>query len=96
MLRRMEDRIRKLCAALLAEQDPVKSLDLAKQLRDELHRCVEKLRTKVREYPFVMEYPFVKERRRATSVASDPPSTATSQAIEAAPETETPLISKAG
>ena len=88
MLRRMEDRIRKLCDALVIEQNPAMAEALVKQLREELHGYVAGLRTKAAKYPFI-----IKERRGAMSAAStEPPSTA----IEAAADTETSLTSKAG
>jgi hypothetical protein len=51
MHRRMEDRIRKLCAEFVAEKNPEKSRELSEQLRAELHQFVEILRAKVTHYP---------------------------------------------
>jgi hypothetical protein len=53
MHRRMEDRIRKLCAEFVAEKNPEKSRELSEQLRAELHQFVEMLRAKVTQYPII-------------------------------------------
>jgi hypothetical protein len=51
----MEDKIRKLCEGLVMESDPEKCLQMGIELRESLHSYVEKLRTKVAEYPSVNE-----------------------------------------
>jgi len=53
----MEDRIAKLCAEFIAEENPEKARVLSAQLRTELHQFVEMLRTRV------VQYPISKERR---------------------------------
>jgi hypothetical protein len=61
-LRRMEDKIRALCAQLLAEQDDAKLTLLIVELRDELHQLVERLRAKFVNYPIIIE------RRKRVSI----------------------------
>jgi len=51
----MEDRIAKLCAELVAEQDLEKAREISAQLRTELHHFIEMLRTRVTQYPIVEE-----------------------------------------
>ena len=55
MYRRMEDRIAKLCAELVAEKNLEKARELSAQLRTELHQFVEMLRARVTQYPIVEE-----------------------------------------
>ena len=54
-LRRMEDKIRTLCAQLLAEQDEAKLTLLIVELRNELHQHIERLRAKFANYPVIIE-----------------------------------------
>jgi hypothetical protein len=51
----MEDKIRTLCAQLLAEQDEAKLAPLIVELRDQLHRHIERLRAKLLDYPVTIE-----------------------------------------
>lgn len=60
-LRRMEDKIRILCAQLLAASDDHEGLTLIVALRDELHQHIERLRAKL------VHYPVSTERRRFSS-----------------------------
>ena len=69
MHRRMEDRIAKLCAELVAEQDLEKAREISAQLRTELHHFIEMLRTRVTQYPII-------EERRVQRGVSPPASTA--------------------
>jgi plasmid stabilization system protein ParE len=55
MHRRMEDRIGRLCAEFVAEQNPERARELSGQLRTELHRFVEMLRARVTQYPILEE-----------------------------------------
>ena len=55
MHRRMEDRIAKLCAELVAEQDLEKAREISAQLRTELHHFIEALRARVAHYPVVAD-----------------------------------------
>jgi len=61
-LRRMEDKIRALCAQLLAEQEDAKLTLLIDDLRNELHQLVERLRAKFTNYPVIIE------RRKRVSI----------------------------
>jgi hypothetical protein len=54
-LRRMEDKIRVLCAQLLAASDDYDGLRLTVALRDELHEHIERLRAKLVHYPVLIE-----------------------------------------
>lgn len=54
-LRRMEDKIRSLCAQILAEQDEAKLTSLIVDLRGQLHRHIERLRAKLVDYPVTIE-----------------------------------------
>jgi hypothetical protein len=52
----MEDRIRRLCAQLLAAKDDEEKLrPLLVELRDALHQHIERLRARFAAYPFVIE-----------------------------------------
>ena len=55
MLRRMEDRIRKLCQEAIAEQGPAKAKRLLSQLRVELRDYMKNLRERVAGYPVMKE-----------------------------------------
>ena len=57
-MRRTEDRIRKLCAEILLEEDPEKCRQLIASLRIELRNYIATLRGRAGEYPVM------KERRR--------------------------------
>jgi len=63
-LRRMEDKIRTLCAQLLAEQDEEKITLLIVELRDRLHQHIERFRAKLVDYPVATER---RNRSRADS-----------------------------
>jgi len=67
-MRRMEDRIRELCKALLREKDPEKCRPLIAQLRVELHAYVEGMRRRASGYPVM------REGRAIEAPASDDPS----------------------
>ena len=54
MLRRMEDRIKRLCQDLVAERDSTKAISLAAELRSELKRFMEDLRTRLGIYPLAL------------------------------------------
>jgi len=64
MDRRTEDRIRKLCADVIAESDPEKTRALSLELRTELHRFISELRA------LVSAYPVVADRRTESGVPS--------------------------
>jgi len=51
----MEDRIRKLCAEVIAESDSEKARELGQQLRAELHDFIGGLRARVSSYPVIEE-----------------------------------------
>jgi hypothetical protein len=51
----MEDKIRALCAQILAEQDEAKLTALIVELRDQFHRHIERLRAKLVDYPVTIE-----------------------------------------
>ena len=51
----MEDKIRSLCAQILAETDDQVLTPLIAELRDALHQYVQRLREKVAEYPITVE-----------------------------------------
>ena len=51
----MEDKIRALCAQILAEQDEAKLTALIVELRDQLHRHIERLRAKLVDYPVTIK-----------------------------------------
>jgi hypothetical protein len=55
MDRRMEDRIRKLCAEVIAESDPERARELSRELRMELHDFIAELRARVSSYPVVAD-----------------------------------------
>ena len=67
-VRRMEDRIRELCKALLREKDPEKWRPLIVQLRLELHAYVEGIRRRASGYPVM------RERRASEALDPDDPS----------------------
>jgi hypothetical protein len=58
-MRRAEDRIRKLDADLSSSTDEVEQRQILAKLRISLHEYIERLRTHLASYPFVIE------RRRA-------------------------------
>lgn len=60
--RRMEDKIRSLCAQILAGKDELTPIV---ELRDALHQHIQKLRAKLSEYPVAGQ------RRRATSPSGE-------------------------
>jgi signal transduction histidine kinase len=66
VLRRIEDRIRRLSQKLVAEQDLEKARLLAEELREELSRHIEGLRLRLAEYPVVTE------RREITTGSQKP------------------------
>jgi hypothetical protein len=68
MLRRFEDRIRRLCAELLEESDQTRIQELSGQLRSQLHTYVEELRKQFAVYPGVQAY-----RRTTDAVPNAPP-----------------------
>ncbi len=55
MLRRMEDRIRKLCSEVVGERDPEKAREMTRQLRRELEDFIKVLRARAAEYPVIQE-----------------------------------------
>lgn len=61
--RRIEDRIRRLCAELLEERDHLQMHNLSGQLRSQLHTYVEALRRQFAVYPGVQAH------RRKTDAA---------------------------
>jgi len=68
MLRRFEDRIRRLCAELLEESDHTRMQELSGQLRSQLHTYVEELRKQFAVFPGVQAY-----RRSTDAVQNAPP-----------------------
>jgi len=52
-MRRMEDKIRKLCQEILATTDDEEQIQKLRELRRELRRHVEALRTRLAGYPIV-------------------------------------------
>ncbi|HEY3974948.1 MAG TPA: hypothetical protein VGM18_18220 [Candidatus Sulfotelmatobacter sp.] len=52
---RMEDKIRKLCAELLATTEDEEVRPILVELRDALHEHVERLRERFASYPFFVE-----------------------------------------
>ena len=68
MLRRFEDRIRRLCPELLEESDRMRIQQLSGQLRSEVHTYVEELRKQFAVYPGVQAY-----RRSTDAVSNAPP-----------------------
>src|SRR4030095_518677 len=67
MLRRLEDRIRNLCAELVATSDPEQQRAIVTKLRGELRRHIEQLRVRLGEYPL--------EQRRHSGTRVLPPET---------------------
>jgi Mg2+ and Co2+ transporter CorA len=67
MMRRIEDRIRRLCQQLLAAKDDPEQIGRLGELRRELHLHIERLRATVAQYPLVVE-------RRNRSVTDETPS----------------------
>ena len=51
----MEDKIRILCAQLLAASDDYEGVALIVALRDELHQHIERLRARLVHYPVLIE-----------------------------------------
>ena len=85
MYRRMEDRIRKLCAEVIAEPDPEKARELSRQLRTELHDFIAGLRARVSNYPVV-------DDRRVQSRVPPPESVReTASATETSTGSKTPI-----
>ena len=76
MNRRMEDRIRNLCAEVISESDPDKVRELSNELRTELHRFIAELRARISAYPVVAE--------RRTETGVPPPSPVLESASETA------------
>jgi hypothetical protein len=68
MLRRFEDRIRRLCAELMEESDHTRVQQLSGKLRSELHTYVNELRKQFAVYPGVQAY-----RRSTDAVPNAPP-----------------------
>jgi hypothetical protein len=66
--RRLEDRIRSLCAELLRERDHLQIGKLSGQLRSQLHTYVEELRKQFAVYPGVQAY-----RRETDAIPNAPP-----------------------
>jgi hypothetical protein len=54
-VRRMEDKIRNLCAQIAAAQDDQEVMPLLLELRDALHQHIERLRTRLADYPSLAE-----------------------------------------
>jgi hypothetical protein len=54
-LRRIEDRIRSLCQQLRVAKDDDEAVPILIELRDALHRYIERLRVRLAEYPTVAE-----------------------------------------
>jgi hypothetical protein len=52
---RMEDRIRRLCAELLAAKSDEEAKSILVELRDALHVHIERLRDRFGAYPFLVE-----------------------------------------
>jgi hypothetical protein len=52
---RMEDRIRKLCAELLAKKDDEEVTPILVELREALHVHIERMRERFSAYPFLVE-----------------------------------------
>lgn len=71
MLRRMEDRIRRLCEETVAASDPDEQLSKLAELRSELHNHMERLRARLGKISIV-------ERRRVRN-AIPPPGNPTSE-----------------
>src|SRR5215475_5489889 len=65
MFRRMEDRIRNLCTDLVATSDSAHQVSIVAKLRDELHRHMQQVRTRLGEYP-------LEERRRTRFHVASP------------------------
>jgi hypothetical protein len=55
MLRRMEDRIRKLCAQILVTEDDNQLTAIVIELRDSLRQHIQRLRMHLADYPLVVE-----------------------------------------
>ena len=89
MCRRMEDRIRKLCAEVIAEPDPEKARELSRRLRTELHDFIAGLRARVSNYPIV-------DDRRVQSRVPPPEAvretaSATASLVETSTGSKTPI-----
>jgi hypothetical protein len=54
-MRRVEDKIRKLSAQLLAAQEDAELRPMLVELREALHQHIERLRARLADYPIVME-----------------------------------------
>ncbi len=73
-MRRTEDRIRELCAQLFDSQDDDAHANILAELQGALHQHIEHLRTRVAQYPVVVERrarkwipPIASELKRATA-----------------------------
>jgi hypothetical protein len=73
-MRRTEDKIRELCAQLFASQDDDAHANILADLQGALHQHIEHLRTRVAQYPAVVERrarqwtpPIAPELKRATA-----------------------------
>jgi hypothetical protein len=74
-MRRIDDRIRKLCQELIAEQDLEKFQSLAAEFREAIHEYVQRLRARLDDYPIVHD------RRSMNGLA--PPETLTPETSQA-------------
>ena len=54
-MRRMEDKIRRLCTQILATDKDEELRPMLVELRDALHRHIEGIRARLGNYPFVVE-----------------------------------------
>jgi hypothetical protein len=55
MLRRVEDEIRRLCKQLLAGEDDEQLIEKLVELRAALHLHIERMRSRVVDYPVIIE-----------------------------------------
>jgi len=70
-MRRVEDRIRRLSAQLLAAEEDEELRPMLVELREALHQHIERLRARLANYPIIVE--------RRTRNGIPPPSITTSQ-----------------
>jgi hypothetical protein len=70
-MRRVEDKIRRLCTQILAAEEEDGDLaPMLVELRDALHQHIERLRAKLGNYPFLLE----RRVSESNSAAGYPPS----------------------